>query len=99
LENTDIKITVHVHLYGVLADYSGIKNIEIEVPEKTSISGFMKYASTTIPVIFKKEWMDPKESHSIVKVFRNGVLITPEMDRESVEEGDDIRFFSAISGG
>ena len=99
LENMGDKITVHIHLYGVLADYSGIKNIDIEVPEKTSISGLMKYASTSIPVIFNKEWMEPEESQSIVKVFRNGIFITPEMLRNLIEEGDDIRFFSAITGG
>lgn len=99
MDNTDHKITVHVHLYGILADYSGIKNIDIAVPGNTSIASFLKYVSACFPETFNKAWMDPRESHAIVKVFRNGDLITPEMDRKWVEEGDDIRFFSAISGG
>jgi sulfur carrier protein ThiS len=92
-------ITVHIHMYGILADYAGIKNIDIQIPEKTTISGFLKFIYSEKPDIFKKEIMDPESRNSIVKVFRNGELITPELNQKIVTEGDDIRFFSAISGG
>jgi hypothetical protein len=92
-------ITVHIHLYGILADYAGIKNMDIQIPEKTSISGFLKFINKEKSDIFKKEIMDPESGNSIVKVFRNGELITPELGQKIVTEGDDIRFFSAISGG
>ena len=99
LENTDKKITVHVHLYGVLADYSSIKNIDIIVPERTSIAGCIKIMTAYFPNTFNTQWMFPQENHSLIKVFCNGELITLEIDHQWVEEGDDIRLFSAISGG
>jgi len=99
LENTDKKICVHVHMYGVLADYSNIRNIDITVPERTSIAGFMKFMTAYFPDTFNTQWMLPHENHSLIKVFRNGELITLEIDQQWVKEGDDIRLFSAISGG
>lgn len=92
-------ITVHIHIYGILADYAGIKNLDIEVSEKISISGFVNSLPAIKPDIFRKEWISPESGHSILKVFRNGELITPEIGRNPIEDGDDIRFFSAISGG
>jgi hypothetical protein len=69
------EITVHVHMYGILADYAGIKNMDIQIPEKTTISGFLKFIIKEEPDIFKKEFMDPESGNSIVKVFRNGELM------------------------
>jgi hypothetical protein len=86
-------------LYGVLADYSSIKNLDISVPEYTSISGFLEYMIAYFPETFNTQWMLPQEKHSLIKVFRNGELITPEIEQQWVKEGDDIRLFSAISGG
>lgn len=99
MKNTGEGISVHIHIYGILADYAGVKNLDIKAPGKISISAFVNSLPTLKPDIFKKEWMDPESGHSIVKVFRNGDLITPEIGRSMVEDGDDIRFFSAISGG
>lgn len=89
-------ITVHIHMYGILADYSGIKDMAFEVAEKTSVSEFI---NSLKPEILNREWMDPEQRPSIVKVFRNEDLITPEMGSKLIEDGDDFRFFSAISGG
>jgi hypothetical protein len=83
-------------MYGILADYSGIKDMAIDVPEKTSISGFI---NSLRPEILNREWMDPEQNQSIMKVFRNGELVTPQLGSMLIEDGDDIRFFSAISGG
>lgn len=70
--------------------------MEIEIVEKTSISEFI---NSLKPEILIKEWMDPEQRLSIIKVFRNEELITPEMGKNIIEDGDDFRFFSAISGG
>lgn len=99
MDHTEHQIKIHVRFYGHLADYAAIKNIDMAVPGRTTVTDFLEYVSDCYPKVFNKDQMDPLESHSIVKVFKNSELITPEMDHQWLEEGDEIRFFSAISGG
>ena len=92
-------IKVQVKFYGYLADYTATSKIELEIPGCISLSECIKMICARFPLAFLTDRMDTQDDLSLIKVFRNSELITPEMEAQLVKEGDELRFFSAISGG
>jgi len=92
-------ITIHVHLYGILTDYAGIKVVDITVPDNITMTAFLMYFWNSLPETFRSQWKRPDDNKTIIKVFKNGELITTNMDTISLKDSDELRFFSAISGG
>ena len=92
-------LTIHVHFNSVLADYASTRQVDIKVPEGTTLEKFLKILAGQFTTTFKQVEGDLGKRHSFVRIFRNGELVSGENDQDLLKEGDDIRLFPAISGG
>jgi molybdopterin converting factor small subunit len=92
-------LTINVHFYSVLADYTQTKNAEIKMPRGSSIEQLVRQLANLYPGAFKEAMADLGKPGSSIRIFRNNELITSDVLNKLVMEGDEIRLIPAISGG
>ncbi len=94
-------LTIHVHFYSVLADYTQTKDADIKMPRGSSIEQLLRQLANLYPSALKEMMKDigkPGSSFSF-RIFRNNEMISTDSLNKLVMDGDDIRLIPAISGG
>ena len=99
MDNSGNQITVHIRFYGYLADYAGVRTLDMGVAVHTTAAELLHAVSARFPGVFDQAPVNLQNRHGVVKVFRNSDMISIENESQMVEAGDELRFFPAISGG
>jgi molybdopterin synthase sulfur carrier subunit len=92
---------VQINLYATFRLIAGVKNINVDLPEGSTILEAVKAAVMSYPVL-KKHWFDSNNDlHAHVHVFYNGAdaIILPQGFNTPIGKNDTLDIFPPVSGG
>jgi sulfur-carrier protein len=94
-----VTIGVTIQYHNILRRGVGLDEERVRLPLGSSVADAVNHLSTTHAALRSLLFTAEGEVVSHLVVFRNYKLVTHEQFGASLEDGDELKLFPAISGG